>query len=286
MNSKIKKVGLVISIIIVVIILADLLFNLSGVLNERFNNRSNIENGNGNGNGNGNEVLGDRFNAAAGSNANGNNETEDVFVRSIESVFSGARYNVVALPFNTKVLPITNINIKSSSFSSLKVSNDLITRVPSNYSDNSQKFKLVKMESMRDVIQFISEGTFVPAQEDEFPYYFIKAPGPSNKVLSVGDTDLSVLRPNNRTNQRFYVDSDEHNSLDNKGDDTIDIKIKLDQESINTIIDKMGISDINNTAAGFNNNGPDLNMDCNRDNWIPRDAVKSMCGYCDPDLID
>ena len=283
MNSKIKKVGLVISIIIVVIILADLLFNLSGVLNERFNNPSSSSSSSTSSR---NDVLGDRFNAAAGSNSKGNNETEDVYVRSIESVFSGARYNVVALPFNTKVLPITNINIRSNSFSSLKVSNDLITRVPSNYSDNSQKFKLVKMESMRDVIQFISEGTFVPSQEDEFPYYFIKAPGPSNKVLSVGDTDLSVLRPNNRTNQRFYVDSDEHNSLDNKGDDTIDIKIKLDQESINTIIDKMGISDINNTAAGFNNNGPDLNMDCNRDNWIPRDAVKSMCGYCDPDLID
>ena len=133
MNSKIKKVGLVISIIIVVIILADLLFNLSGVLNERFNNPSSSSSSStSSSTSSRNDVLGDRFNAAAGSNANGNNKTEDIFVRSIESVFSGARYNVVALPFNTKVLPITNINIRSNSFSSLKVSNDLITRVPSN----------------------------------------------------------------------------------------------------------------------------------------------------------
>lgn len=285
MNSKIKKVGLVVSIVIVVIILVDLLLNLSGILNERFNNQES-----GNGNETVNETLESRFNAAVSSNNNGNNteNNENVIVRSIESVFSGARYNVVALPFNTRVLPIKNINIRTSNFNSLSVSNDLITRVPSNYTDNSQNFKLVKMENMRDVIQFIGEGTYVSADENEFPYYFIKAPGPSNKVLSVGDTDLSVLRPNNRTNQRFFVDSESHNSIDNDNEERINIRIKLDQESIDTIIDKLGfgVSDINNTAAGFDGNENDLNLDCNRDNWIPRDAVQSMCGYCDPDLID
>lgn len=282
MNSKVKKVGLVVSIIIVVIILVDLLLNLSGILNERFQNPET----------NNNQTLENRFKSAVASSGNGSAnanttpETEDKYVRSIESVFSGARYNVVALPFNTKVLPITNINVKTDSFNSLSVSNDLITRVPTNYSNNAQNFKLVKMENMRDVAQFIGEGTYVPAEETEFPYYFIKSPGPGNKVLSVGDSDLSVLRPNNRTNQRFNVDTEAYNSIDNGAEDTIDIKIKLDQESINTIIDKLGISDINNTASGFNNNETDVNLDCNRDNWIPRDAVKSMCGYCDPDLID
>ena len=209
MNSKVKTVGLVVSIIIVVIILVDLLLNLSGILNERFQNpesgttsstgnqttssagnqttsstgnqttsstgnqttssagnqttsstgnQTTSSTGNQTTSSAGNQTLENRFNSAAASNGNSSGN-EDTYIRSIESVFSGARYNVVALPFNTKVLPITNINVKTDSFNSLSVSNDLITRVPTNYSNNAQNFKLVKMENMRDVAQFIGEGT-------------------------------------------------------------------------------------------------------------------------------
>ena len=100
MNSKIKKAGLVVSII-VVIILVDLLFNLSGVLSEKFQNSGN----------NNNSEMEQKYNNAVNkaiANANGveysqeNVDRNSQIIRSIESIFSTARYNVVALPYNAK----------------------------------------------------------------------------------------------------------------------------------------------------------------------------------------
>jgi hypothetical protein len=164
------------------------------------------------------------------------------------------------------------------------VSNDIISRTTSDYSDNAQTFKLLRMENMRDVAKFIGEGTYIPATQDEFPYYFIKAPGASNLVLHVGDTELSLVKPSNRTNQRFNAHTETHQSISSGESEKVDIKIKLDQESINSIIEKIGISDLNNTASDFNTNN--TVEDCDRDSWIPRDAVESMCINCDPDLIN
>ena len=87
----------------------------------------------------------------------------------------------------------------------------------------------------------------------------------------------------NRPNERFNVYTEPYLGLDNQHSDTVNIKIKLDQDSINKIIDGLGISDLNNTVDVFDN---DLDKDCNRDNWISRDAVRSLCGRCNPDLID
>ena len=278
MNSKIKKVGLVVSILIVIIILVDLLFNLSGVLSERFQNSSETS------------EMEKRFNNAVSNSQNTvtNNQEKEAVVKSIESIYSTARYNVVALPFNASTTPTTIVNIKSDNFNSLSVSNDIISRTTSDYSDNAQTFKLVKMENMRDVAKYIGQGTYIPATEEEFPYYFVKAPGASNMVLHVGDTDLSLVKASNRNNQRFKVHTEEYQGILRRTRDIVDIKIKLDQESINTIISKMGISDLNNTAAEFDSNESleENERNCNLDEWIPRDAVESMCGYCNPDLID
>ena len=278
MNSKIKKVGLVVSILIVIIILVDLLFNLSGVLSERFQNSNETS------------EMERRFNNAVSNSQNNatDNQEKEAVVKSIESIYSTARYNVVALPFNASTTPTTIVNIKSDNFNSLSVSNDIISRTTSDYSDNAQTFKLVKMENMRDVANYIGQGTYIPATEEEFPYYFVKAPGASNMVLHMGDTDLSLVKASNRTNQRFKVHSEEYQGITNRNRDTLDIKIKLDQESINTIISKMGISDLNNTAGEFDSNESleENERNCNLDQWIPRDAVESMCGYCNPDLID
>ena len=278
MNSKIKKAGLVVSIIIVVIILVDLLFNLSGVLSERFQNSGN----------NNTTEMERRFNNAVNNNgieySQENIDRNAQIIRSIESIFSTARYNVVALPFNASTVPTTSINIKSDNFNSLSVSNDIISRTTSDYSNNAQTFKLLRMENMRDVAKFIGEGTYIPATQDEFPYYFIKAPGASNLVLHVGDTELSLVKPSNRTNQRFNAHTETHQSISSGESEKVDIKIKLDQESINSIIEKLGISDLNNTASDFNTNN--TVEDCDRDSWIPRDAVESICISCNPDLIN
>jgi len=107
------------------------------------------------------------------------------------------------------------------------------------------------MENMRDVANYIGQGTYIPATEEEFPYYFVKAPGASNMVLHVGDTDLSLVKASNRTNQRFKVHSEEYQGITNRNRDTLDIKIKLDQESINTIIDKTAKNIINKGEIAF-----------------------------------
>ena len=116
---------------------------------------------------------------------------------------------------------------------------------------------------MRDVAKFIGKGAYIPATQDEFPYYFIKAPGASNLVLHVGDSELSLVKPSNRTNQRFNAHTENYQGISSGVNEKVDIRIKLDQESINTIIDKLGISDLNNTASDFYINR-DEDDHCNR----------------------
>ena len=315
MNLKIKKAGIIVSIIIVIIILVDLLFNFSGVLNERFQTRTpvnttgtldnatgTLDNATGTlDNATGTPVnttgtpenaekqqeqeLKDRINRAKASNVN---NTDDKEIKSIESEYSSERFNVISVDGTN-----TTINIKTSSFNSLAmamtedINENSLVRSATSLRSSSQQFTLVKINNFEEVEKFMKElniGTYFPAPV-EFPYYYILAPGTKDKVLHVGDDDLSLQKASNRTNQIFHVHNTPYLGLDNKPNDQIDIKIKLDQESINTIIDRLGFADnnINNTAADFE---MDLDKDCNLDNWIPRDAVNSMCPLCDPDLID
>lgn len=283
MNLKIKKAGIIVSIIIVIIILVDLLFNFSGVLNERF------QAGGGEGateteqNAEKQEQKERHNRAKASSNNDVNNNTDDKEIKSIESEYSSERFNVLSVD---GTIPTTTINIKTSSFNSLSFDdNGGLTRSATTLGDQKQQFTLVKINNFEEVEKFMIDRnieTYFPAPV-EFPYYYILAPGTEDKVLNVGDEDLSLRKPNNRNNQIFHVHNTPYLGLDNKPNDQIDIKIKLDQESINTIIDKLGFADINNTASDFDT---DLDKDCNLDNWIPRDAVNSMCPLCDPDLID
>ena len=99
MKFSIKKVSIVISIVLICIILIDMLLNLSGKLTENF------EDGDAN-----NEAAEFLFKNAAGQNQNralARNESNNgevnhmtTHVKSIESIYSGARYDVVALPLN------------------------------------------------------------------------------------------------------------------------------------------------------------------------------------------
>ena len=40
-----------------------------------------------------------------------------------------------------------------------------------------------------------------------------------------------------------------------------------------------------NNAINLGNDNEEC-LDCNKDNWIPRSSIKSICSGCDPDQID
>jgi hypothetical protein len=300
-----------------------MLLNLSGKLTENF------ETSDAN-----NEAAKFLFQNAAGENQNralARNESNNgevnhmtTHVKSIESIYSGARYDVVALPLNTRLVPTININIKTDAFNSFSVKDRILSRESTDYKDFKQTFKLVRIESMADVLKFIKEGTYIEAEEKEFPYYFIKAPGINNlSVLNIGDSEISITRASNRPNQRFNIEFEPKQALVDSQKDTLDINIKLDQDSIDTLISKLGLqpeenlnsnTKLNNAPFNTNDLEDEINdsdlisemmndvdnsynynslpdskkelLKCNHSKWIPREAIRSACRGCDPDLIN
>ena len=324
MKFSIKKVSIVISIVLICIILIDMLLNLSGKLTENFEDSDASEAA---------EALfqnavGENQNRALARNESNNGEVNHMttHVKSIESIYSGARYDVVALPLNTRLVPTININIKTDAFNSFSVKDRLLSRTGTDYKDFKQTFKLVRINSMEDVLKFIKEGTYIEAEQQEFPYYFIKAPGVNNlSVLNIGDSEISITRASNRPNQRFNVYFEPKQALVDNQKDKLEINIKLDQDSIDTLISKLGLQPEENLNSNLNtklNNAPfntndledeinesdliskmmndadnsynynsvsDSNREllkCDHSKWIPREAIRSACRGCDPDLIN
>lgn len=322
MKFSIKKVSIVISIVLICIILIDMLLNLSGKLTENFEDNNEeaeflYQN-----------AVGENQNRELGRNESNNGEVNHMttHVKSVESIYSGARYDVVALPLNTRLVPTININIKTDAFNSFSVKDRILTRESTDYKDFKQTFKLVRIESMEDVLKFIKEGTYIEADEKEFPYYFIKAPGINNlSVLNIGDSEISITRASNRPNQRFNIEFEPKQALVDSQKDTLDINIKLDQDSIDKLISKLGLQPEENLNTNLNtklNNAPfntneledELNnsdliseminnadnsynynsisdsnralLKCDHSKWIPREAIRSACRGCDPDLIN
>ena len=324
MKFSIKKISIVISIVLICIILIDMLLNLSGKLTENFEDGDDANN----------EKAEYLFKNAVGENQNrgfarneSNNEVVNhmtTHVKSVESIYSGARYDVVALPLNTRIVPTININIKTDAFNSFSVKDRLLSRTGTDYKDFKQTFKLVRINSMEDVLKFIKEGTYIEAEQQEFPYYFIKAPGINNlSVLNIGDSEISITRASNRPNQRFNVYFEPKQALVDSQKDTLEINIKLDQDSIDSLISKLGLqpeenlnsnTKLNNAPFNTNELEDEINdsdlisemmndadnsynynsvsdsnrelLKCDNSKWIPREAIRSACPGCDPDLIN
>ena len=94
MKFSIKKVSIVISIVLICIILIDMLLNLSGKLTENFEDSDDANN-------EAAEFLfknsvGENQNRALARNESNNGEVNHMttHVKSIESIYSGARYDV------------------------------------------------------------------------------------------------------------------------------------------------------------------------------------------------
>lgn len=74
-----------------------------------------------------------------------------------------------------------------------------------------------------------------------------------------------------------------------KSGKTIKINLKLDQGILEQLLNRVGIDNNNEINVNENSNenvyGVINNTSCNMDNWIPKEAVKSLCRGCDPELI-
>ena len=143
--------------------------------------------------------------------------------------------------------------------------------------------------------------------------------------MNIGDSEISITRASNRPNQRFNIEFEPKQALVDSQKDTLDINIKLDQDSIDTLISKLGLQPEENLNSNLNtklNNAPfntndledEINdsdlisemmndvdnsynynslpeskkelLKCNHSKWIPREAIRSACRGCDPDLIN
>ena len=144
--------------------------------------------------------------------------------------------------------------------------------------------------------------------------------------MNIGDSEISITRTSNRPNQRFNIEFEPKQALVDSQKDTLDINIKLDQDSIDTLISKLGLQPEENLNSNLNtklNNAPfntndledEINdsdlisemmndvdnsynynsfqilkkelLKCNHSKWIPEKFIRSdLCRGCDPDLIN
>ena len=94
-------------------------------------------------------------------------------------------------------------------------------------------------------------------------------------VLSSGDNGLSLIICNNNSKQRFTLSNDtvNHPTTTEKSE-CIHLNIDV-YDLVDNIIDRIKPYE---TFSNYDR--------CDRDKWIPRSAVKSLCNGCDPDLIE
>lgn len=261
MKFTFKNFIILMSIIFIVGILLDLLFNFSGNLNENFESQqSELEN-----------IY------------NSNTTNTDNSIKSIQSLFSPDTN------FNVHNLDGTDFyTIKVNSLESLSWENNQLVFKPTNSSESNQLFRMKKIESLDDIEGQVNNANM------EFPYVILLAPNSDNLALKIGDSGYWIDELNHNHNHFKFKTLNTSFTPVKTDEDTIKINIKLDQESINKIIDQLDLDSDEDKNNSLNNNSNSNNasfsnfdeyVDCTEDHWIPKDAVRSLCRSCEPDLI-
>ena len=308
-----NQVFLVIAILFIVMILVDLIFNFTGILQENFDIFSqetyleaveDIQRNNGN-----------NINNVNNSNNNNNVPAKDFTHRyKINSVIShsfGTVYGVVPLGQRlptTKVLFLVKKNVTVSIDEKAKI----LMKLPNSF-DETQHIRLVKINNDNDIKNVITDGTYLATYESEYPFYFLQSvKNPEYFLTQISEHEVSFEKGRNSKRQRFDVSHEELLPVlgDSKraGDKTVKIQLKLDNNSLQRILDELrgddqenNVSD-NGTYKEFNSFA-DVSADdmddnytlqetidgkparCNVEDYIPKDAISSLCGNCNPDLL-
>ena len=311
-----NKVFLVLAILFIVMILVDIIFNFTGILQENFDVFSNetyfeaVENSNNNGE----AQQVNNNNGSNNSNNNNNVPTDLTETNQIHSVIShsvGTVYGVIPLGQRlptTKVLFLLKKNVALSIDSSGKV----LKKLPNKF-DQTQQFRLVKINNDADIPSVITNGVFIATEDSEHPFYFLQSvKNPDYFITQVSESEVTLENGRNSKRQRFDVSHEELLPVisdDNRKDKTVKIQLKLDENSLQQILnelkaDEPEVNNVNNngtykefnsfadvTADDMNNNYTIQETDdgeparCNIEDYIPKDAISSLCGNCNPDLL-
>ena len=288
------QVFLVIAILFIVMIIVDFVFNFTGILKENFDVFNN-------------ETF---LRAVEENNANNNNEelnntppVDTTLTNKIHTVIShstGSIYGVIPLG---ERLPTRKVVFLLKNNVSLSLDKEgVIVKKLANKFDQNQHFRLVRIDSAENLGSIIKERLYSIPDKDSFPYYFLQSvKNPDLVITQLSEGEITIEPITNSIEQRFDVSHEELLNViedESKKDKTLKIKLKLDENSLNKILDKLetiGLeSDINNnTNSDFQdfdtfNNVSANNMDgnyaeehCKIEDYIPRDALSSLCYNCD-----
>lgn len=306
-----NKVFLVLAILFIVMILVDIIFNFTGILQENFDVFSQetyleaVENSSNN-------------NVEAQSvrnNSNNNNTPTDLTeTHKIYSVIShsvGTVYGVIPLG---ERLPTTRVLflIKKNVALSIDSAGNVLKKLPNKF-DQTQQFRLVRINKDADIPGVITNGVFVATEDSDHPFYFLQSvKNPEYFITQISESEVTLETGRNSRRQRFDVSHEELLPVisdDNRKDKTVKIQLKLDENSLQQILNELRADDspennINNngvykefnsfadvTADDMNNNYTIQETEdgeparCNIEDYIPKDAISSLCGNCNPDLL-
>jgi len=302
-----NQVFLVIAILFIVMILVDLVFNFTGILQENFNVFSNetykeaVEN-----------AANETSNLSVRENSVNNNEATDLTtthkINSVIAHFSGTVYGVIPLGERlptTKVLFLIKKNVALSMDSAGK----MIRKLPNKFDEN-QHFRLLKMNNDDDISETITNGVFLATEGVDYPFYFLQSvKKPDYFITQVTESEIRLEKGRNSSRQRFHVSHEELLTVisdSDRSDKTVKIQLKLDNTSLERILDELkGEETIDSTNVNNNgmykefNNFADVNANnmensyafdtedqqCNVEDYIPKAAISSLCGNCDPDKL-
>ena len=174
-----------------------------------------------------------------------------------------------------------------------------ITRKLANKFDETQHFRLVKISSSEDLANTIIDGIYTTPDEVQYPYYFLQSVKKPQYVISqLEEGEITLERASNSLAQRFDISHEELLPVltdEEENPKTLKIKLKLDDNSLSKILEELrtigfDTNDNNNVFQDFdtfhdisanNMDGNYADENCNIENYLPRDALSSLCYNCD-----
>lgn len=291
-----NQLFLVIAILFIVMIIVDFVFNFTGILKENFdvfNNETYME------------AVRNNTNSRNNRNNENSPETNTTLTNKINTVIShstGSIYGVISLGNRLptrKIVFLFKNNIALSLDSSGKLNRKLANKL-----DETQHFRLVKISNSEDLANIII-GTYTIPDETQYPYYFLQSvKNPEYVISQRSEGEITLERTSNSLAQRFDISHEELLpviSQENENPKTLKIKLKLDDNSLNKILQELRTIGFDTNDNNINSNSNNLFQDfdtfhdisaddmdgnyadegCSIENYIPRDALSSLCYNCD-----
>jgi hypothetical protein len=296
-----NQVFLVLAILFIVMILVDIIFNFTGILQENFDVFSN-------------ETYLEAVENSQNNNNNNNSPTDLTETHKINSVISHSVGTVYAVVPLGQRLPTTRVLflIKKNVALSIDSAGKILKKLPNKF-DQTQQFRLVKINSDADISNVITNGVFIATENAEYPFYFLQSvKNPDYFITQVSENEITLENGKNSKRQRFDVSHEELLPVvsdNNRKDKTVKIQLKLDENSLERILNELRADEppennVNNngTYKEFNSfadvSANDMNNNytiqetedgeparCDIEDYIPKDAISSLCGNCNPDLL-